>query len=158
MSTALLQMKHIVKTFPGVKALNNAEITVHAGEIMGFMGENGAGKSTLMNILGGVFPADSGEIYMDGHPVKIRSIHESQQLGISFIHQELALEPYLTIAEIYFSAGSLRTGSVWSAKIRWQRRRDRFWSVSVCTLIRMNMWCVSPSDNSRWSRSQNLFP
>lgn len=102
MSTALLQMKHIIKTFPGVKALNNAEITVHAGEIMGFMGENGAGKSTLMNILGGVFPADSGEIYMDGHPVKIRSIHESQQLGISFIHQELALEPYLTIAENIF--------------------------------------------------------
>ena len=54
------------KTFPGVKALNNAAITVHAGEVMGFMGENGAGKSTLMNVLGGVFPADSGDIYIEG--------------------------------------------------------------------------------------------
>ena len=64
-------MENIVKTFPGVKALNNAAITVHAGEVMGFMGENGAGKSTLMNVLGGVFPADSGEIYIEGKKVEI---------------------------------------------------------------------------------------
>ena len=56
MQKELLRMENIVKTFPGVKALNNAAITVHAGEVMGFMGENGAGKSTLMNVLGGVFP------------------------------------------------------------------------------------------------------
>ena len=55
MQKELLRMENIVKTFPGVKALNNAAITVHAGEVMGFMGENGAGKSTLMNVLGGVF-------------------------------------------------------------------------------------------------------
>ena len=98
----LLRMEKIVKTFPGVKALNNAAITVHAGEVMGFMGENGAGKSTLMNILGGVFPADSGEIYIDGEKVSIHSVKESQNLGVAFIHQELALEPYLTIAENIF--------------------------------------------------------
>jgi len=66
MQKELLRMENIVKTFPGVKALNNAAITVHAGEVMGFMGENGAGKSTLMNVLGGVFPADSGDIYIEG--------------------------------------------------------------------------------------------
>ena len=98
MQKELLRMEHIVKTFPGVRALNNAAITVHAGEVMGFMGENGAGKSTLMNVLGGVFPADSGEIYIEGKKVEIHSIYESQQMGVAFIHQELALEPYLTIA------------------------------------------------------------
>ena len=102
MQKELLRMENIVKTFPGVKALNNAAITVHAGEVMGFMGENGAGKSTLMNVLGGVFPADSGEIYIEGKKVEINSIHESQALGVAFIHQELALEPYLTIAENIF--------------------------------------------------------
>ncbi|MDO5135624.1 MAG: sugar ABC transporter ATP-binding protein [Eubacteriales bacterium] len=102
MQKELLRMENIVKTFPGVRALNNASITVHAGEVMGFMGENGAGKSTLMNVLGGVFPADSGEIYIEGKQVNIHSIHESQALGVAFIHQELALEPYLTIAENIF--------------------------------------------------------
>ena len=102
MKKELLRMEHIVKTFPGVKALNNAAITVHTGEVMGFMGENGAGKSTLMNVLGGVFPADSGEIYIEGQKVEIGSVHESQSLGVAFIHQELALEPYMTIAENIF--------------------------------------------------------
>ncbi|MDO4475659.1 MAG: sugar ABC transporter ATP-binding protein [Lachnospiraceae bacterium] len=102
MQKELLRMENIVKTFPGVKALDGAGITVHAGEVMGFMGENGAGKSTLMNVLGGVFPADSGEIYIEGKKVEIHSIHESQALGVAFIHQELALEPYLTIAENIF--------------------------------------------------------
>lgn len=102
MQKELLRMENIVKTFPGVKALSNAAITVHAGEVVGFMGENGAGKSTLMNVLGGVFPADSGDIYIEGQKVEIHSIHESQALGVAFIHQELALEPYLTIAENIF--------------------------------------------------------
>ncbi len=101
-------MENIVKTFPGVKALNRAAITVHAGEVMGFMGENGAGKSTLMNVLGGVFPADSGDIYIEGKKVEIHSIHESQALGVAFIHQELALEPYLTIAENIFLGREIR--------------------------------------------------
>lgn len=102
MKKELLRMENIVKTFPGVRALNKAAITVHEGEVMGFMGENGAGKSTLMNVLGGVFPADSGEIYIEGQKVEIHSVHESQALGVAFIHQELALEPYLTIAENIF--------------------------------------------------------
>lgn len=102
MSKELLRMENIVKTFPGVRALNNASITVHEGEVMGLLGENGAGKSTLMNILGGVFTANSGDIYISGKKVTIRTVHDSQALGISFIHQELALEPYLTIAENIF--------------------------------------------------------
>ena len=102
-------MESVVKTFPGVKALNNAAITVHAGEIMGFMGENGAGKSTLMDILGGGFPADSGDIYIDGRQVEVHSVDDSQQLGLAFIHQELALEPYLTIAENIFLGREMKS-------------------------------------------------
>ena len=102
MKTELLRMENIEKSFPGVKALDGAGITLHAGECMGFMGENGAGKSTLMNVLGGIFPPDKGEIYIEGKKVEIHSVHESQALGVAFIHQELALEPYLTIAENIF--------------------------------------------------------
>lgn len=108
MKEELLRMESIVKSFPGVKALKNGEITVHKGEVMGFMGENGAGKSTLMNVLGGIFPADSGKIFIEGKEVNIRSVHESQALGVAFIHQELALEPYLTIAENIFLGRELR--------------------------------------------------
>lgn len=110
MAEELLRMENIVKTFPGVRALNNAGIKVHAGEVMGFMGENGAGKSTLMNVLGGVFPADSGDIYIQGKKVEIHSVRESQELGVAFIHQELALEPYLTIAENIFLGREIRGG------------------------------------------------
>ena len=73
MKKELLRMENIVKTFPGVRALNNAAITVHEGEVMGLMGENGAGKSTLMNVLGGVFTADSGDIYIEGWSVSTQS-------------------------------------------------------------------------------------
>ena len=109
MKKELLRMENIVKTFPGVRALNNAAITVHEGEVMGLMGENGAGKSTLMNVLGGVFTADSGDIYIEGKMVSIHSVHDSQNMGVAFIHQELALEPYLTIAENIFLGREMRT-------------------------------------------------
>ncbi len=104
----LLRMESIVKTFPGVKALSNAQMVLHEGEIMGFMGENGAGKSTLMNVLGGIFQPDSGEIFIEGKKVEIHSVHESQALGVAFIHQELALEPYLTIAENIFLGRTIK--------------------------------------------------
>ena len=118
MQKELLRMENIVKTFPGVKALNNAAITVHAGEVMGFMGENGAGKSTLMNVLGGVFPADSGDIYIEGKKVAIHSIHESQALGVAFIHQELALIPLLSIGENMFLGNEIKNKS---GSIDWDR-------------------------------------
>lgn len=119
MAKEMLKMENIVKRFPGVLALNKAGITVHEGEIMGFMGENGAGKSTLMNVLGGVFPADEGDIYIDGQKVTINSVHEAQDLGVAFIHQELALEPYMTIAENIFLGREMRNsyGMISKAKM-----------------------------------------
>jgi ribose transport system ATP-binding protein/inositol transport system ATP-binding protein len=98
----LLKMEHIGKVFPGVKALEDARLELEAGSILGLLGENGAGKSTLMNVLGGIYKPDAGFIYIDEKPVSINSVQDAQNLGISFIHQELALVPYLSIAENIF--------------------------------------------------------
>ncbi|MBY6091752.1 multiple monosaccharide ABC transporter ATP-binding protein [Pseudooceanicola sp. 502str34] len=102
--TALLEMRAITKTFPGVKALDGVNLTVRKGEIHALVGENGAGKSTLMKVLSGVYPAGSydGEIHYDGALAEFRDIADSEKRGIIIIHQELALVPLLSIAENLF--------------------------------------------------------
>ncbi len=98
---AILEMRGISKFFPGVKALQNVDFTLRAGEIHALMGENGAGKSTLIKCLTGVYPKDEGEIYMAGHDkaVSIRSPQDAQNIGISTVYQEITLCPNLTVAE-----------------------------------------------------------
>ena len=95
----LLQMKDIHKTFPGVYALKDINLEVRAGEVHALLGENGAGKSTLIKVLGGIYQADQGEIFIDGNKVDISDVRDAQQQGISIIHQELVLVPYMTVAE-----------------------------------------------------------
>ena len=102
MPKTLVEMTNIVKTFPGVKALDNAQLTLYSGEVLGLLGENGAGKSTLMNVLGGVYKPDSGTIKIDGKEVTIHNVVDAQQHGVAFIHQEIALVPYLSVAENIF--------------------------------------------------------
>ena len=104
MSDNILEMKHITKEFPGVKALDDVSLSVLRGEIHAVVGENGAGKSTLMNVLSGIYPHGSydGEIFYDGHLCRFSKIKDSENCGIVIIHQELALVPYLTIAENMF--------------------------------------------------------
>jgi putative multiple sugar transport system ATP-binding protein len=104
MSDHILEMRSITKTFPGVKALENVNLTVQRGEIHAICGENGAGKSTLMNVLSGVHPAGSyeGDILFEGEPIRSNSINDSEARGIVIIHQELALIPYLSVAENIF--------------------------------------------------------
>ncbi len=104
MANILLEMKKITKAFPGVKALDNVNLSVEEGEIHALVGENGAGKSTLMNVLSGIYPYGSyeGDIVYDGEICKFKTIKDSERLGIVIIHQELALVPYLTIAENMF--------------------------------------------------------
>jgi ribose transport system ATP-binding protein len=101
-SPPLLEAEGICKSFPGVRALHNARIKVEAGKLTALLGENGAGKSTLMNILAGVFPPDAGEIRLNGEPIVIRNPRDATDRGISIIHQELNLIPYLTVAENIF--------------------------------------------------------
>ena len=95
-------MKGIHKRFPGVLALNNVSLTVEAGEVHALLGENGAGKSTLIKVLGGIYIAEEGEIFIEGKKVKIDSVKSSHENGVAIIHQELVLVPYMTVAENIF--------------------------------------------------------
>lgn len=100
MSSKLLEIKGISKSFPGVKALQDVSIDLSHGEILGLCGENGAGKSTLMKLLTGIYTADEGgEILVEGKIVDVRHPREAQDLGINIIHQEFNLVPDLTVAQ-----------------------------------------------------------
>lgn len=94
-----LEMNHITKTFPGVKALDNVQLHVKAGTVHALMGENGAGKSTLMKCLFGIYREDEGEILLDGKKVDIPSSKAALDLGISMIHQELHPIPFRSVME-----------------------------------------------------------
>ncbi|MBE5843488.1 MAG: sugar ABC transporter ATP-binding protein [Butyrivibrio sp.] len=122
MAQILLEMKNITKTFPGVKALDNVNLKVEQGEIHALVGENGAGKSTLMNVLSGIYPFGSyeGDIVYNGEICKFNEIKDSEAKGIVIIHQELALIPYMTIAENMFLGNERGT----KFKINWNETSD----------------------------------
>ncbi|WP_350347763.1 multiple monosaccharide ABC transporter ATP-binding protein [Agromyces sp. G08B096] len=104
MTTNILEMRGITKTFPGVKALSNVHLEVQRGEVHAICGENGAGKSTLMKVLSGVYPHGTydGDIVFENEVVEFKDLGDSEAKGIVIIHQELALSPYLSIAENIF--------------------------------------------------------
>src|SRR5687768_11560025 len=97
----LLELRGITKVFPGTRALDQVNLSVHAGEVVTLLGENGAGKSTLMKILSGVWPTGSfeGQIFISKLPVSFETTREAHAAGIAMIHQELSVFPELTVAE-----------------------------------------------------------
>ena len=111
---SVLEMRHIYKTFPGVKVLQNVDFTLKKGEIHALMGENGAGKSTLIKVLTGVEEFETGEIMIEGcdHTIINRSPQEAQQKGISTVYQEINLCPNLTVAENLFIGREPRKGGL----------------------------------------------
>ncbi|MBE6474992.1 MAG: ATP-binding cassette domain-containing protein [Actinomyces succiniciruminis] len=115
----ILEMRHITKAFGSFKALDDVNLEVRRGEILAICGENGAGKSTLMNVLSGVWPRGTydGDIVYDGKVREFRSIRDSEAVGIVIIHQELALSPYLSVAENIFMGNEKATRGVidWDA-------------------------------------------
>ena len=119
MADAILEMREITKNFPGVKVLKKVSLTVERGEIHAICGENGAGKSTLMKVLSGVYPHGSfgGDIVFEGAPQTYNSITDSEDAGIVIIHQELALVPYLSVAENIFLGNERTDGGL----VNWHR-------------------------------------
>jgi putative multiple sugar transport system ATP-binding protein len=119
---ALLEMKNITKTFPGVIALDNVNLLVKQREIHALVGENGAGKSTLVKVLSGVYPhgAYEGELIFEGKSCASADIKQREHTGIVIIHQELALSPYLSIAENIFLGDERAKYNI----INWNKTRD----------------------------------
>ena len=117
-ATALLEMRGITKTFPGVRALDGVTFDLLAGELHALVGENGAGKSTLMKVLGGVYPygSYSGDILIDGQPRRFHNVREAETAGIAIIFQELSLVAELSIGENIFLGREPRSFGV----IRWE--------------------------------------
>jgi ribose transport system ATP-binding protein len=108
----ILEVEGIDKVFPGTKALNKVNFKLRRGEIHAVAGENGAGKSTLMNIIDGIYQPTAGEIRINGQKVVIKNPLHAHELGIGFVHQELAVCPHVTVAEnVYMSA--INTSKKW---------------------------------------------
>lgn len=112
---AVLEMRNIHKSFPGVKALQGVDFTLRKGEVHALMGENGAGKSTLIKVLTGVYGKDEGDIFLDGHqgPIAIHSPQDAQNVGISTVYQEITLAQtfqWLRICSLEGRRGWGRTG------------------------------------------------
>jgi ABC-type sugar transport system ATPase subunit len=117
----LLALKHISKTFPGVKALDDVQFDIQAAEVHALLGENGAGKSTLIKIASGVYQPDTGEIIVAETPVRFNNPREAQSHGIATIYQELLLYPELTVAENIFMGHAPRNR--WGA-IQWSAMQE----------------------------------
>ena len=109
--TTLVEMHDIHKQFGGVAALDGAELWLEAGEVLGLLGHNGAGKSTLVKVLCGAYPADRGEILLDGQHVEIRNPRDARRPGIETIHQTLALADNLdAVANIFLGREIVKWG------------------------------------------------
>ncbi len=102
MQKTVVELSHINKTFPGVKALDDVSFDLRSGEVMALLGENGAGKSTLMKILSGVYTRDSGSVKIFGEEVGDLTPKKAQELGVAIIHQELNMCAHLSVAENIF--------------------------------------------------------
>ncbi|GAA1322600.1 sugar ABC transporter ATP-binding protein [Nonlabens tegetincola] len=116
MGDPILRVAGISKGFPGVQALSDVSLEVHAGEVLVLVGENGAGKSTLMKILSGIYARDAGTITFDGAEVDLTSPLQAQQLGITIIHQELNLMSDLTVAQNIFIGREPHSGPLLSER------------------------------------------
>ena len=126
MVSAVLEMKHIAKSFSGNKVLLDVDLTVEEGEVHALLGENGAGKSTLMKILGGIYTKDAGSILINGREVQIHNVADARDNGISIIHQELMLARHMTIAENVFMGREQKKAGGFGDLARQEAETQRF--------------------------------
>ena len=146
----VLEMRDIVKRFPGVVAVKNGQLTLKPGEVHCLVGENGAGKSTLMKILSGAQPMDTGAILLSGKPITIHSPHHAQQLGISMIYQEFNLSPYLSVAENIYLGREPRLGK--SPFINWSKMYND--ARAIMKRIRVNLDVRKPVNECSVAQQQ----
>lgn len=134
MTDFALRMRDVVKEFPGVRALDSANLSIKPGEIHGLVGENGAGKSTIIKVLAGVYKPESGNVEIDDKPVEAISPVSVHAAGVRFIHQELHLVPHFTVAESVFTAQEI---SAWHGldKRKMRRMAEEFLSDKLAISI-----------------------
>jgi len=117
MADYILELKNITKRFPGVTALDQVSVSVNRGDIHALVGENGAGKSTLIKVLAGIYHPEEGEVFLDGVRTVFRTPSESQQKGISVVHQEFKMSESLSVAENMFLGNLLYKGRLVDWKV-----------------------------------------
>lgn len=122
-ATPLLELRGISKTFPGVKALDNVQLSLYPGRVTALIGENGAGKSTLVKTMTGIYQADAGEILFDGGSVHLSSPEDARALGVTAIHQETVLFDELSVTENIFAGHYLKKPK--SGALDWKRMHER---------------------------------
>ncbi len=117
----IIKVENLTKVFPGIKALDNIQLSLRGGEVHALIGENGAGKSTLVKILTGVQPQTSGTVYLNGKPVTFRNAIEAQEAGIAAIHQEASMFPELSVAENIYMGHHLHKGK--AGPLDWKKMK-----------------------------------
>ena len=122
--SVILEMKDIIKEYPGVKALDHMNLTVHEGEVHALMGENGAGKSTLIKVISGAIRPNGGSIIYEGKTYEYMTPALSKKLGIGVVYQEFNLVPELSVAENIFLGNKLTSGSVINRKLMNQKAKE----------------------------------
>ena len=136
----VLEMKDIVKIFPGVRALDGVTLRVRPGSVHVIVGENGAGKSTLMKVISGEYVADGGEMIYKGSPVGKRSIMETINMGISMIAQELNPIGIMTVAENIFLGREPRlTKGIVDDRLMNTRAREILDEMNICSPISQSL-------------------
>ncbi len=142
MDEYILEGRGIVKSFPGVRALDGVDFAVRPGEVHALVGENGAGKSTLIKVLGGIYQPDAGEIYVGGKKARFQNARDSIESGIGIVFQELSLVPQLSIAEnIFFNRQPVGKAGLVNFRALHERARDM--------LKMFGMDCVNPETKVR---------
>src|SRR5437879_10471248 len=107
-SAPIVEVRGVSKSFPGVRALTDVSLSIHAGEVHVVLGQNGAGKSTLIKTLYGAYHPDAGEFLFEGRPVRLASPADARALGIAVMFQEFSLVPYLDVAQNIFLGREFR--------------------------------------------------
>lgn len=140
----VLEVKHICKEFPGVKALDDVSLTFRAGEVHAIIGENGAGKSTLIKAIAGAQPPTSGEILIDGVKYDHLTVAKAKELGIQVIYQEFANVPTLCAPDNVF-LGQHTSKFIVNDKERIQRTKELFASLHVNIPLDLPLGDMSPA-------------